>query len=205
MQHPVLDRLSRGAAAGIVLFGVVFGWIVAQRVDQVTIAMLGGVCIGTIVCVPVMIVSLLIVRNAALQAASYRNPEVIDQAQTLATANPPALPPARKTVNVPVVMQRGTPVAQVVLTTQTRNDAGHVIELGADLDTLRTLAPIVGVKPPTRANARELGIMGNEELADTLDWLAAHGWVSAGQKGVPRQWAAGATAEAFGQWLEQFE
>lgn len=48
-----MDRLIRGTAAAFVIFAGVFAFIIGQRIDQVTIALLGGVLIGLLVTAPV--------------------------------------------------------------------------------------------------------------------------------------------------------
>jgi hypothetical protein len=47
-----MDRLIKAVACGIVLFAVVLAAFVGVRVDQVTLALLGGMFIGTIIAIP---------------------------------------------------------------------------------------------------------------------------------------------------------
>lgn len=126
--------------------------------------------------------------------------------QMLDYYKPPQLPPATYRVSVPLNYVNGKPrPAGVVLTSRAETATGQAIELGASMETLRKLAPLVGHKPPTRANAKDVGIVSNAELSSLLDWLAAHGWVSPGEKGRAREWIEGATSDAFTEWLDQFE
>lgn len=119
---------------------------------------------------------------------------------------PPQLPAPTYRLNVPIYYEQGRakPLG-VVLTSRAESANGQAIELGASLETLRKLAPIVGRRAPTRATARDLGIVSNAELGSVLAWLAGHGWLSEGGQGRAREWRAGADPDVFGEWLDQFE
>lgn len=71
-----MDKLIRGTAAAFAVFAGVFAFIVGQRIDQITMALLGGVLIGLLVTVPVF--------GALVYAAiktSARNQELLPSRQ----------------------------------------------------------------------------------------------------------------------------
>lgn len=192
------DRISRAAGVAVVMFAVVLAWMMGTRADQTTIAVLGGLAIGGLILVPAFAVATFAAIRLARMA---ERPTTIDHAPLDATwSEPPQLSSPRR-VNVPVVMQRHAPI---ILTTTAKRD-GAVVELGADLDTLTRLVPLAGQRPPTRAAAREVGISSNAELAQALEWLSVHGWVTAGAQGVARQWTERASPATLAEWLDQFE
>lgn len=47
-----MDKINKGAAAGIVFFSLVLAGFVGMKVDQTTIALLGGAFIGLVVAIP---------------------------------------------------------------------------------------------------------------------------------------------------------
>ncbi|HQV70956.1 MAG TPA: hypothetical protein PLW39_11030 [Thermoflexales bacterium] len=51
-----MDKLIRAASAAFVIFAAVFAFIAGQRIDQMTIALLGGVMIGLLFTMPVLVV-----------------------------------------------------------------------------------------------------------------------------------------------------
>jgi hypothetical protein len=59
-----MDRLSKAVAISLVLFSVVLAAFIGSRVDQVTIALLGGTFIGLMVAIPsVLLVMVLMTRR----------------------------------------------------------------------------------------------------------------------------------------------
>ena len=194
------DRLGRAAGVAVVMFAVVLAWMLGTRADQTTIAVLGGLVLGGLILVPAFAVATFAAIRLARMA---ERPTVIDHEprEVEAAWSEPAQLTAPRRVNVPVVMQRHAPI---ILTTTARRD-GEVVELGADLDTLTRLVPLAGQRPPTRAAAREVGIVSNAQLAQALEWLSVHGWVTGGAQGVARQWTERATPTALSEWLDQFE
>lgn len=51
-----MEKLTRAAGAAFVIFAAVFAFIAGQRIDQMTIALLGGVMIGLLFTVPMLVV-----------------------------------------------------------------------------------------------------------------------------------------------------
>ena len=47
-----MDRLMRASALGVILCGVVFGFVVGSRIDQSTITLLSGTLVGALVATP---------------------------------------------------------------------------------------------------------------------------------------------------------
>lgn len=193
------DRLGRGVGVSLVIFASVSAFVMAMRADQTTIALIGGMFVGGLILLPAFLVALFVTLRVLLarqnrdDAPSAPEPPLIEA--------PPSWSVVPRRINVPIIMQRGAPV---ILTTVAEVD-GERVELGADIDTLRKLAPLVGVRSPTRAAAREVGIVSNAELAEALDWLTAHGWCTPGAQGVARQWTGRATPTAFAAWLDSLQ
>ena len=116
-----MDRLVRATAVSIVLFFVVLGLVIGSRMDQTTIALLGGTTIGLLIAAPcAAIVTYLVMRNRDESSApkppptptyyivpqnGMPMPPALPPSQPMLTANPPAyqqipapfvLPPQRK-------------------------------------------------------------------------------------------------------------
>ena len=116
-----MDRLVRATAVSIVLFFIVLGLVIGSRMDQNTIALLGGTTIGLLIAAPcAAIVTYLVMRNRdesfapkSPPAPTYyvvpQNgmpiPPALPPSQPMLTATPPAyqqapapfvLPPQRK-------------------------------------------------------------------------------------------------------------
>lgn len=51
-----MEKLTRAAGAAFIIFAAVFAFIAGQRIDQLTIALLGGVMIGLLFTVPLLVV-----------------------------------------------------------------------------------------------------------------------------------------------------
>ena len=47
-----MDKINKGAAAGVIFFSIVLAGFVGMKVDQTTIALLGGAFIGLVVAIP---------------------------------------------------------------------------------------------------------------------------------------------------------
>jgi hypothetical protein len=47
-----MDKINKGAAAGVIFFSIVLAGFVGIKVDQTTIALLGGAFIGLVVAIP---------------------------------------------------------------------------------------------------------------------------------------------------------
>jgi hypothetical protein len=56
-----MERMSKAIAVSLVLFAIVFAAFAGSRVDQVTIALLGGALIGLLVAVPLTLLTMAIV------------------------------------------------------------------------------------------------------------------------------------------------
>jgi len=68
-----MERISKAVAVSLVLFAVVFAAFAGSRVDQITIALLGGVFIGLLISVPsVLLTTVLILRRRDAQTDSPR-------------------------------------------------------------------------------------------------------------------------------------
>ncbi|BCX05234.1 MAG: hypothetical protein KatS3mg053_3172 [Candidatus Roseilinea sp.] len=56
-----MDKLNKAAAASLVLFSVVLAAFIGSRVDQVTIALLGGTFIGLLIAIPSSLLVMVVV------------------------------------------------------------------------------------------------------------------------------------------------
>lgn len=56
-----MDKLNKAAAASLVLFSVVLAAFIGSRVDQVTIALLGGTFIGLLIAIPSALLVMVVV------------------------------------------------------------------------------------------------------------------------------------------------
>ncbi len=56
-----MDRLNKAAAAGLVMFSAVLAAFIGSRVDQVTIALLGGAFIGLLIAIPSTLLVVIVV------------------------------------------------------------------------------------------------------------------------------------------------
>lgn len=83
-----MERLNKAAAVGVVFFSVMLAGFVGMKVDQTTVALLGGAFIGLVVAVPT---------TALIMIVGLRKPDA-DQVKT----PPPAQPP-------PIIEVQGTP------------------------------------------------------------------------------------------------
>lgn len=200
----VLKATSTLALLLIGLWGAARAIVGALTADGVAVLLVALLVLPAVGMGAAYVVMRLVMRERAYRPAPERG-EVIDAAPaTLPTYTPAQLAPPTRRVSVPVVNFGGRP-AGVVLTTSARDADGAVLELGADLDTLRRLAELLPDRQPTRANARAAGIASNGELGQALDFLAVHGFVSVGEAGKARSWTDGLTREALIGWLGQFE
>ncbi len=55
-----MDKINKAAAAGVMFFSIVLAGVVGARIDQTTIALLGGTFIGLLVAIPATILVVLI-------------------------------------------------------------------------------------------------------------------------------------------------
>jgi hypothetical protein len=79
-----MEKMSRVFAVSLILFAVVFAAFVGSRVDQVTIALLGGAFIGLLVAVPSTLLTVAIVLRRRDDRVDLPRP----------TVHAPPLPPA---------------------------------------------------------------------------------------------------------------
>ncbi|MCS6847627.1 MAG: hypothetical protein RMN52_07935 [Anaerolineae bacterium] len=56
-----MDKLNKAAAASLVMFSVVLAAFIGSRVDQVTIALLGGTFIGLLIAIPSALLVMVVV------------------------------------------------------------------------------------------------------------------------------------------------
>lgn len=131
---------------------------------------------------------------------SWRESETYTPGQLDAASYP--LLPARRVVNVPVIMQNQKPVT--TLRTTARDATNKPIDLQVDIEVIRKLMSL-HPEPPTRANCQAAGIMSNVEQAEALQFLRAHGIVQPGEKGRPAAWVEGLSRDGLLEWLSQFE
>lgn len=70
-----MDRLVKAIAAAVVLFFVMLGLVIGSRIDQTTIALLGGTTIGLLIATPcAAIVTYLAIRNRDEQRYEQSRP-----------------------------------------------------------------------------------------------------------------------------------
>jgi hypothetical protein len=141
-------------------------------------------------------------------AAVLQNPTASRDAESRDAESPMSngvsypLLPARRTINVPIITNRGKPIT--LLHTVTRDEDGKPDELNVDIALIKS---VMSVHPdaPTRARLQVAGIASNMEQADVLKFLRAHGWVKAGEKGRAAEWADGISRDDMLTWLSQFD
>ena len=91
-----MERLLKTVAVAIVLFFVVLGFVIGSRMDQNTIALLGGTTIGLLIAAPcAAIVTYLAVRNRDEQGYGQSRP------YTQPTQNPPQYWIVQQSPNMP--------------------------------------------------------------------------------------------------------
>lgn len=56
-----MDKLNKAAAASLVMFSVILAAFIGSRVDQVTIALLGGTFIGLLIAIPSALLVMMVV------------------------------------------------------------------------------------------------------------------------------------------------
>jgi hypothetical protein len=94
-----MDKINKAAATGVVFFSIVLAGFVGSRVDQTTIALLGGTFIGLLVAVPATLLIVLISQRR-------RDEQQHERMQRYATHMPPnppqywAMPPQPYDVRV---------------------------------------------------------------------------------------------------------
>jgi hypothetical protein len=69
-----MDKINKAAALSIVFFSIVLAGFVGARVDQTTIALLGGTFIGLLVAIPTTALIVLIVMRRREDIVSERTP-----------------------------------------------------------------------------------------------------------------------------------
>ena len=100
-----MERLTRAVSLAVVLFFVVLGIIVGSRMDQNTIALLGGVVIGLLVATPfAIVVTFIAVRSRAkhMEPPAWAAPMPNPHYMVLPPAQHGYLPP-NATVPMPVM------------------------------------------------------------------------------------------------------
>lgn len=185
-------KISSAVAWAVALAAVA---LALSDIDPLTTAALAGFVLGSLLSLPLAFVS---ARASAPLLPSPNSPPPTPSPTPTSPTSTTRFPPHRP-VNVPVILRSSAPI--ILSSSIPSPDQLGKVQIGADLDTLKALIPIVGVSPPTRSTARSLGILSNAELATALDFLAAHGWCSKGSQGAPRSWSPSASPTTFAAWL----
>lgn len=126
--------------------------------------------------------------------------EQIGEQQAYRISAAPALPPAPRRVNVPLVTYAGeSEAARSIELASSVEDQNHErIEITCDVEALRRVAS-VAPDLPTRART---GVTSSQHSA-ALAFLRAHSWItSPSVKGQPAQWRNGATGEVILKWID---
>jgi len=93
-----MERISKAIAIGFILFAVVFAAFAGSRVDQMTIALLGGVFIGLLITVPSALLAMALILRRRDERADLSQP--LTPPSPLHWAPPPASGSAPPTAQV---------------------------------------------------------------------------------------------------------
>lgn len=121
-----MDKINKAAAVSLVLFSVVLAAFVGSRVDQVTIALLGGTFIGLLVAIPsvLLIVVLALRRRDDTGRDHYERPRVVHMPpappQYWAAPTPADPPHDARGLSYPVSQIRGVAAAPEYVLPATR-------------------------------------------------------------------------------------
>jgi hypothetical protein len=69
-----MDKVNRAAAVGIILFSIVMAGFIGARVDQTTIALLGGTFLGLLVAVPATVLVVIVALRRRNDAPAEHGP-----------------------------------------------------------------------------------------------------------------------------------
>lgn len=112
-----MDRVNKAACVAIVFFSVVLAGFIGSRVDQTTIALLGGTFIGLVVAIPATVLVVLLALNRRQENTGpvhYHMPRGTNPPQHHGAVpqyymEPPVAPPPAYRVEVPAATQRAYP------------------------------------------------------------------------------------------------
>lgn len=80
-----MDKVNKAAAVSIIIFSIVLAGFIGARVDQMTIALLGGAFVGLVVAIPATVLVVLI-------ATRRREEASIERTQRYSAPMPPSPP-----------------------------------------------------------------------------------------------------------------